>query len=309
MTGSTDMGRRSGQTGSSQQDFKTRMQVWLPKLVLSPSLVLILIFVYGFIAFSVYLSFTDSRLLPSYGWVGLENYSKLWRLSHWEISLTNMAVFAGLYIGICTVLGLGLAIFLDQKIRGEGFIRTIYLYPMALSFIVTGTAWKWFLDPGIGLENVMQAWGWTSFEFDWIKNRDFAIYTVVLAAVWQTSGFVMAMFLAGLRGIDNEMLRAAQMDGASNWNLYRRIIIPQLRPAFLSAFVILSHLAIKTFDLVIALTGGGPGRATELPATFMYSYTFTRNQMGIGAASATIMLITIAAIMVPYLYTELREKK
>ncbi len=290
-------------------DFKTKLQIWLPKLVLSPSVALMVVFVYGFIIFSVYLSFTDSRLLPSYGWVGLENYSKLWRLSHWETTITNMGIFAFLYIGICTVLGLSLAIFLDQKIRAEGMLRTIYLYPMALSFIVTGTAWKWFLDPGIGLENVMQSWGWTSFEFDWIKNSDFAIYTVVLAAVWQTSGFVMAMFLAGLRGIDNEILKAAQMDGASNWNLYRRIVIPQLRPAFLSAFVILSHLAIKTFDLVIALTGGGPGRATELPATFMYSYTFSRNQMGIGAASATIMLMTIAAIMIPYLYAELREKK
>jgi hypothetical protein len=130
---------------------------------------------------------------------------------------------------------------------------------MALSFIVTGTAWKWFLDPGIGIENTMHIWGWESFTFDWIKNRDMAIYTVVIAAVWQTSGFVMAMFLAGLRGIDNEILKAAQMDGASNWNLYRRIILPQLRPAFLSAFVILSHLAIKSYDLVIALTGGGPG--------------------------------------------------
>jgi glucose/mannose transport system permease protein len=270
---------------------------------------MMLVFVYGFILFSVYLSFTDSRILPSFGWVGWENYDKLWRLSHWETSLINMGIFASLYIVICTCIGLGLAIFLDQKIRGEGLLRPIYLYPMALSFIVTGTAWKWFLDPGIGLENVMHTWGWTSFEFDWIKNRDYAIYTVVLAAVWQTSGFVMAMFLAGLRGIDNEILRAAQMDGASNWNLYRRIIIPQLRPAFLSAFVILSHLAIKTIDLVIALTGGGPGRATELPATFMYSYTFTRNQMGIGAASATIMLMTIAAIMIPYLYAELREKR
>ncbi len=295
--------------GSVDADFKTRLQNWIPKLVLSPSLAMMLVFVYGFILFSVYLSFTDSRILPSFGWVGWENYNKLWRLSHWETSLINMGIFASLYIVICTCIGLGLAIFLDQKIRGEGVLRPIYLYPMALSFIVTGTAWKWFLDPGIGLENVMHTWGWTSFEFDWIKNRDFAIYTVVLAAVWQTSGFVMAMFLAGLRGIDNEILRAAQMDGASNWNLYRRIIIPQLRPAFLSAFVILSHLAIKTFDLVIALTGGGPGRATELPATFMYSYTFTRNQMGIGAASATIMLMTIAAIMIPYLYAELREKR
>ena len=294
---------------ASAPDFRTRLQNWLPKLVLSPSLAMIFVFVYGFIAFTVYLSFTGSRMLPSYEWVGWENYSKLWRLSHWEISLTNMAIFASLYIVICTAVGLLLAIFLDQKIRGEGFLRPLYLYPMALSFIVTGTAWKWFLDPGIGLENVVHSWGWESFSFDWIKDRNFAIYTIVLAAIWQTSGFVMAMFLAGLRGIDNEILKAAQMDGASNWNLYRRIILPQLRPAFLSAFVILAHLAIKTFDLVIAMTGGGPGRATELPATFMYSYTFTRNQMGIGAASAVIMLMTIAAIMIPYLYAEMRERK
>lgn len=292
-----------------QVDFKTRLQNWLPKLVLSPSLALMLVFVYGFIAFSIYLSFTDSRILPSNGWVGFENYDKLFRLRHWDIAVSNLVVFATLYIGICTVLGLMLAIFLDQKIRGESVLRPIFLYPMALSFIVTGTAWKWFLDPGIGLENTMHLWGWESFHFDWIKNREFAIYTVVIAAVWQSSGFVMAMFLAGLRGIDNEMLKAAQMDGASNFNLYRRIIIPQLRPAFLSAFVILAHLAIKSYDLVIALTGGGPGRATEVPATFMYSYTFTRNQMGIGAASAVIMLMTIVAIMVPYLYSELREKK
>lgn len=301
----------------AEADFKTRLQNWIPKLVLSPSLVMVLVFVYGFILFTVYVSFTNSRILPfvgpdgqpTYDLIGFENYRKLFSLSHWEISLTNMAIFAGLYIMICTAIGLTLAIFLDQKIRGEGVLRPLYLYPMALSFIVTGTAWKWFLDPGIGFENIMHAWGWESFRFDWIKNRDFAIYTVVLAAIWQTSGFVMAMFLAGLRGIDNEILKAAQMDGASNWNLYRRIIIPQLRPAFLSAFVILAHLAIKTFDLVIAMTGGGPGRATELPATFMYSYTFSRNQMGIGASSAVIMLMTIAAIMIPYLYAELREKK
>jgi glucose/mannose transport system permease protein len=291
------------------KDFRTKLLEWLPKIVLAPSVAMVGLFVYGFILFTLYLSFTDSRILPSFGWVGFENYDKLFRLSHWDIAVKNLAIFASLYIIICTAIGLFLAIFLDQKIRGEGMLRPIYLYPMALSFIVTGTAWKWFLDPGIGLENTMHLWGWTSFSFDWIKNRDYAIYTVVLAAVWQTSGFVMAMFLAGLRGIDNEILKAAQMDGASNWQLYRRIIIPQLRPAFLSAFVILSHLAIKSYDLVIALTGGGPGRATELPATFMYSYTFSRNQMGIGASSAVIMLMTIAAIMVPYLYAELKEKK
>lgn len=289
-------------------DFRSRLQEWIPKLVLSPSLAAMLVFVYGFIAFTIYLSFTSSKMLPSYDWLGFENYAKLWNLSAWWVAVTNLAIFATLYITICTAIGLTLAILLDQKIRGEGVLRPIYLYPMALSFIVTGTAWKWIMDPGIGIENSMHLWGWTSFQFNWIKDRDMAIYTVVIAAVWQTSGFVMAMFLAGLRGIDNEILKAAQIDGASNFSLYRRIVIPLLRPAFLSAFVILAHLAVKSYDLIIALTGGGPGRATELPATFMYSYTFTRNSMGIGAASAVIMLMTIAAIMTPYLYAELKEK-
>lgn len=293
----------------SGADFRTRLQNWLPKLVLAPSFAVMVIFVYGFIAFTVYLSFTDSRMLPSFNLIGWQNYERLFQIRAWDTAVTNLAIFASLYIIICTIIGLTLAILLDQKIRGEGFLRPIFLYPMALSFIVTGTAWKWILDPAIGLENSMHLWGWENFEFNWIKDGDMAIYTIVIAAVWQSSGFVMAMFLAGLRGIDNEILKAAQMDGASTFQMYRRIILPQLRPAFLSAFVILSHLAIKSYDLVIALTGGGPGNATALPATFMYSYTFTRNQMGIGASSAVIMLMTIAAIMVPYLYAELREKK
>jgi glucose/mannose transport system permease protein len=286
-----------------------RLRDALPKLVLAPSLAIVIVFVYGFIAFTFALSFTDSRILPSFGWVGWQNYERLFSLRNWNTALVNLAIFGTLYIVICCALGLALAILLDQRIRAEGFIRTVYLYPMALSFIVTGTAWKWFLDPGIGLEAVVRSWGWESFAFGWIKDSQMAIYTIVIAAVWQTSGFVMAMFLAGLRGIDGEMLKAAQIDGASNWALYRRIVIPQLRPAFMSAFVVLAHMAIKSYDLVIALTGGGPGTATELPATFMYSYTFTRNQMGIGAASAVIMLMMIAAIIVPYLWSELRERK
>lgn len=296
-------------SAAARTDWRTRAQDWLPKLVLAPSVAVTLLFVYGFILFTVVLSFTGSRMLPRYDFVGFTNYAKLFALEHWWTAIGNIAIFATLYIGICTAIGLMLAIFLDQKIRGEGVLRPIYLYPMALSFIVTGTAWKWFLDPGIGLERTMHLWGWESFSFTWIKDSEMAIYTIVIAAVWQTSGFVMAMFLAGLRGIDNEILKAAQIDGASGFALYRRIVIPILRPAFLSAFVILFHLAIKSYDLVIALTGGGPGRATELPATFMYSYTFTRNQMGIGASSAVIMLMTIAAIMVPYLYAELKERR
>jgi glucose/mannose transport system permease protein len=289
--------------------WRAQAQDLLPKLVLAPSFAAVLLFVYGFIAFTAWLSFTDSRLLPSFGWVGLDNYARLWTLRHWTIAVQNLAIFGGLYILICTTVGLLLAILLDQRIRGEGVLRPIYLYPMALSFIVTGTAWKWFLDPGIGLEQVVRGWGFESFTFGWIKDSQMAIYCVVIAAVWQSTGFVMAMFLAGLRGIDGEIMKAAQIDGASPFQLYRRIVIPMLRPAFLSAFVVLAHMAIKSYDLVVALTGGGPGRATELPATFMYSYTFTRNQMGVGAASAVIMLMMIASIIVPYLYAELRERR
>ena len=288
---------------------KNYLQLLLPKIVLAPSFFLILVFVYGFIIYTGYLSLTDSRMLPTYEYMGWGNYTKLFGLRHWKIAVNNLAIFGILYILICTVLGLFLAILLDQKIRAEGLLRPIFLYPMALSFIVTGTAWKWFLDPGIGLEHIMHQWGWESFEFDWIKNRTFAIYTVVIAAVWQSSGFVMAMFLAGLRGIDGEIMKAAQIDGASGFRMYRRIIIPLLRPAFLSAFVILAHLSIKAYDLVIALTNGGPGRATEVPATFMYSYTFSRNQMGIGATSAMIMLLMIFSIIIPYLYSELKSEK
>ncbi len=284
-----------------------RLQNWVPRLVLAPSFLLVLLFVYGFILYTGYLSMTNSRMLPSYDWVGLANYTRLWKLSHWWIAITNLAIFGVLYITISTAIGLLLAILLDQNIRAEGVIRPIYLYPMALSFIVTGTAWKWFLDPGIGLEHALHQWGWEGFEFRWIKDRSMAIYTIVIAAVWQSSGFVMAMFLAGLRGVDHEILKAAQIDGASGITIYRRIVIPLMRPVFLSAFVVLAHLAIKAYDLVVALTGGGPGRATELPATFMYSYTFTRNQMGIGASSAIIMLAMIFSIIIPYLYSELRS--
>ena len=286
-----------------------RLQDLLPRMVLAPSFALVLIFVYGFIVWTAVLSLSPSKIMPIYKWAGFDAYERLFAQPNWAMALKNLAIFGSIYIIVCIALGLFLAILLDQKIRIEGVLRPIYLYPMALSFVVTGTAWKWFLNPSMGIQNAVRSWGWESFTFDWLVNPDMAIYTVAIAGIWQASGFVMAMFLAGLRGIDNEILKAAQIDGASNWQLYHRIVIPLLRPAFLSAFVILAHLAIKSYDLVIALTGGGPGRATEMPATFMYSYTFTRKEMGVGASSAVIMLITIAAIMVPYLYSELKEKK
>jgi glucose/mannose transport system permease protein len=279
----------------------------LPKLLLSPSVLLMLVCVYGYIAFTFYLSFTPSGMMPVLQWQGTENYTRLMGQSNWKIAVDNLWVFSSLYILIASFLGMLLAMLIDQQIRAEGFFRSIYLYPMALSFVVTGTAWKWLLDPGIGLERSIHAAGWESFAFGWIKDNDMAIYCVVIAAVWQTTGFVMAMFLAGLRGIDHEVINAARMDGARTWQVYWHVILPQMGPVFLSAFVILAHMAIKSYDLVIALTGGGPGRATWLPSVFMYQYTFTRNEMAVGAASATLMLIGISVVVFPYLMREYRR--
>jgi glucose/mannose transport system permease protein len=180
---------------------------------------------------------------------------------------------------------------------------------MAVSFIVTGTAWKWILNPGLGLDSVMHSLGWETFSFDWLVNPDMAIYTLVIAGVWQSSGFVMALFLAGLRSFDQEIIKAATIDGASMPAIYLRIILPSLRAVFLSAIVVLAHLAVKSYDLVVALTGGGPGYATDMPATFMYAMAFQRSQLGLAAASAVIMLATVMAIIVPYLYSELRGGK
>lgn len=280
------------------------------KLVVAPSFVACLVFVYGFIIWTAYISFTNSRMLPSYDLIGLDNYVRLWSQPRWvDVAVGNLFIFGVLFILICMAIGCLLAVLLDQRIRAEGVLRTIYLYPMAISFIVTGTAWKWILNPSIGLQKFMQDLGFENFVFDWIVSRDMAIYTLVIAAVWQASGFVMAMFLAALRGVDQEIIKAAYLDGASLPRIYMGIIIPSIRPVFLSAFVILMHIAIKSFDLVMALTGGGPGYASDLPATFMYEMTFRRNQIGVGAASAMMMLATVAAIIVPYLYSELKEKK
>jgi glucose/mannose transport system permease protein len=281
----------------------------LPKLVITPAFVLGFAFIYGLMIWNGVLSLTGSRMLPNYeNFVGLDQYTALWEMDRWYVALKNLGIFSVLYVGGSMAVGMVLAIFLDQKIRAEGLLRTIYLYPMALSFIVTGTAWKWILNPSDGLQKLMQDLGWTTFSFDWLVQADYAIYCVVIAGIWQSAGFAMALFLAGLRGIDDSIIKAAQIDGASLPLIYWRIILPILRPVVFSTVLVLSHLSIKSFDLVMALTAGGPGFATDVPATFMYTMSFTRGQIGLGAASATMMLATVAAIVVPYLYSELRAK-
>jgi glucose/mannose transport system permease protein len=279
----------------------------LPRLVLAPTFVAILVFVYGFIAWTAWISLTGSRLLPNYKFAGFAQYLTLFtREPRWWVAILNLFIFSSLFIAFCIALGLILAVLLDQRVRAEGFFRTIYLYPMALSFIVTGAAWKWILNPDLGLERLARQLGFSNFTFRWLVDSKMAIYTVVLAAVWQSAGFVLALFLAGLRGIDDSIIKAAQVDGASLPRFYWRIIIPSLRPVFLSSVIILSHIAIKSFDLVIVLTRGGPGYATDMPATFMYAFAFNRGRLAFGAASAMVMFLAVMALIIPYLYSELK---
>lgn len=284
------------------------LQKNLPKIVISPSFAVILWFVYGFVLWTFYISLTKSKMLPRYEFWGFEQHFRLWSNPRWFNAVENLLIFTVLFVVICLLIGIILSILLDQKIRAEGFLRTVYLYPMALSFIVTGTAWKWMLNPTMGIEKLFTDWGFTDFTFDWLVNRDMSIYTIVIAAVWQSSGFVMALFLAGLRSIDDEIVKAAKIDGASLYSIYITIILPMMRPVFMSSIVILLHISIKSYDLVIALTAGGPGISSDMPAVFMTQMAFHRSEIGLASASAVMMFLTVLAVVVPYLYSELRRQ-
>jgi len=284
------------------------LQKNLPKIVIAPSFAVILWFVYGFVLWTFYISFTKSKMLPRYDFWGMNQHVRLWSNPRWFNAVENLIIFTVLFVVICLIIGIILSILLDQKIRAEGILRTVYLYPMALSFIVTGTAWKWILNPTMGIEKLFNDWGFTNFTFDWLVNREMSIYTIVIAAVWQSSGFVMALFLAGLRSIDDEIVKAAKIDGASLYSIYITIILPMMRPVFMSSIVILLHISIKSYDLVIALTAGGPGISSDMPAVFMTQMAFHRSQIGLASASAVMMFLTVLAIVVPYLYSELRRQ-
>ncbi|MDQ1814826.1 MULTISPECIES: carbohydrate ABC transporter permease [Massilia] len=276
----------------------------MARLVLAPTILMSLVFVYGFIVLTAFLSLTESRMMPRFEYAGFGQYTALFGLDRWWTAAANLGIFGGLFILLCLAIGLSIAILLDQRIRAEGALRAIYLYPMALSFIVTGAAWKWILNPGLGLEKMLHDWGFVNARLDWLVDSEMSIYTVVIAGVWQSSGFVMALFLAGLRGVDDAIIKAAMVDGASLPTIYLRIVIPALRPVFFSVLLVLSHIAIKSFDLVMALTAGGPGTSSDVPAIFMYQFSFTRGQLGLGAASAMMMLATVLAVLVPLMYLE-----
>jgi glucose/mannose transport system permease protein len=288
---------------------RARRDLWMSWLVLSPTVAIAAIFLYGFALWTGWISLTASTLLPNYDIAGLVQYQRLWSNPRWLTAYRNLFVFGALYVGLCVAIGLLLAILLDRRIVCEGALRTIYLYPMAVSFVVTGTAWRWILNPSPGLQQSVRDLGWTGFSFDWLGDPDRALYTLVIAGVWQSAGFAMALFLAALRGIDGEIVKAARVDGAPVWKIYALVLVPMLRPVFLTVIVLLSVAVLRNFDLVVVLTGGGPGYASDLPSRFMYEMAFRRDQLGLGAASAIMMLFTFIAIIVPYLHSELRVRR
>lgn len=280
--------------------WRERASRCLPILVLAPSLAASFLYVFVFTGWTLYISLSDSSLLPSYGWVGLENYADLWASRRWNVAYRNLFLFSAFYVVGSIVIGLLLAILIDQRIRGEAAWRTIFLYPLAVSFIVTGTVWGWLYNPTAGIEFLVRGLGWENFEFALTTSRDYAIYAIVITGIWQSSGFAMALFLAGLRSVDQDLIKAAQIDGASPFRIYRRVVLPNIAPIFIAVAVIMLQFAIKTFDLVIALTAGGPGTSTTFPAIYVYDLMFQRGQIAQGAAAAIMMLVALAVVLVPY---------
>jgi glucose/mannose transport system permease protein len=278
-------------------------------LAVAPSATILVLFVYGFIVWSFLISLTSSKIVPIYQFVGFDQYRLLWGNDRWLVSIVNLGIFAVIFVGLSTLIGLLQAILIDQKIRYESIVRTIYLYPMAISFIVTGTAWKWMLNPGLGLERLVRSWGFEGFTFDWIVNPRMAIFTLAIAAIWQSSGFAMAIFLAALRGVDDEILRAARVDGASAPRIYLHVVLPLLRPAFFTAVIVQTALALRCFDLMVAMTGGGPGFASDLPTNFFYQFAFGRSRLAFAAASGATIFAMVLFVMLPFIISELRNER
>lgn len=284
-------------------------------LLILPSAIAIAIFVYGFIGFTGFVSLTKwDKLLPDFSLVGLRNYQRLFAHPRFQIDMRNMVVFTALFLLSCLAIGFLLAILLDQRIKGENIFRGIFLFPMAISFIVTGIAWRWLLNPGsvemgsTGVNLLFEKVGLDFLKSGWYTDPKIGIKAVVIAAVWQMSGYVMAMYLAGLRGIPEELREAARVDGASELQILSHVIVPLLRPITLGAVIVVGHIALKIYDLVVAMTKTGIGFSTDVPAYFMWDTTFQANRFAQGASIATILLVMVGVLIVPYLAYSLRKE-
>lgn len=316
----------------------------LALLLITPSIAATAIFVYGFIGWTGWVSLSSwFGLRPDLSWAGLSNYAELFRNPRFHIDIRNTAVFTAFLLGACMAIGLGLALLLDRGVRGEGFFRSLFFFPMAISFIVTGVVWRWLLAPGdpatgriTGVNVLLARLGaphleWYTDEAVLYIHPDgpvgqllarlglevlsgplfgvpVAILSIVLAATWQMSGFVMALYLAGLRGFPEELREAARIDGASEWQVYRHVVLPFLWPVTLSALIILGHISLKIFDLVAAMSKRGPGFATDVPAYFMFETTFHGDRFAQGASIAMVMLVSVSLLIIPYLVYSMRRE-
>ncbi|MBX3567988.1 MAG: sugar ABC transporter permease [Rhizobiaceae bacterium] len=254
-------------------------------------------------------SFTNSRLLPRLNFIGLDQYERLWSTPRWLTSIENLLVYGGLSLVLQLVIGFVLAALLDQKIRFEDAFRTIFLYPFALSFVVTGLVWQWLLNPDFGVQHVVRGLGWESFTFNPLYDQSIVIYGILIAALWQGTGLVMCLMLAGLRGIDEDIWKAARVDGIPMWKTYLFIVIPMMRPVFVTTLVIIASGIVRVYDLVVAQTSGGPGQASEVPAKYVYDYMFAAQNLGQGFAASTMMLLSVAIIVVPWAYLEFGRRR
>ena len=261
----------------------------------------------GSTGWTVWISLTNSRMLPSSVFVGTRQYDSLFGNERWIISVQNLGLFGALFLVSALILGFLLAAFIDQRVRGEGVLRSVFLYPFSMSFIVTGLAWRWLLDPTQGLTKLGQDIGLEGVQFDWLVRQDRVIYTLVIAAVWHAAGLTMAIMLAGLRGVDPEIWKAARVDGLPAWRTYLYIVIPMLKGSFATAGILLATSVVRLYDLSVAMTNGGPGIASEVPAKFVMDHLFERNNIGLATAAATSMLITIVAVIAPWLYVQMRR--
>ncbi|MEQ9041776.1 MAG: sugar ABC transporter permease [Silicimonas sp.] len=263
----------------------------------------------GGTTWTIVYSFTDSKLLPRANFVGLDQYERLWNTNRWLVSIENLVVYGLCSLVFSFVIGFLLAALMDQKIRFENTFRTIILYPFALSFIVTGLVWQWLLNPDFGVQSVIRAIGWESFDFNPLYNADIVIYGVLIAGLWQGTGLIMVLMLAGLRGIDQEIWKASRVDGIPAWKTYLFIVIPMMRPVFITTLVIIASGIVRLYDLIVAQTSGGPGIASEVPAKYVYDYMFQGQNLGQGFAASTMMLLAVAIVVVPWAYLEFGSRK
>jgi glucose/mannose transport system permease protein len=272
------------------------------KVASVPMILTALVVFVGCTVWTIVYSFTDSKLLPRLNYVGLDQYARLWVTPRWLVAIKNLAIYGTLSLTFSLVIGFVLAALLDRKIRFENTFRTIFLYPFALSFIVTGLVWQWILNPSFGVQSVVRSLGWTSFTFDPLYDSDIVIYGLLIAGLWQGTGLVMCLMLAGLRGIDEEIWKAARLDGIPVWKTYVFIVIPMMRPVFITTLVIITSGIVRLYDLVVAQTSGGPGISSEVPAKYVYNYMFLAQNLGQGLAASTMMLITVIIVIVPWAY-------